>query len=144
MDKNKTETFVNQMWDDSIIPELCEYIKIPNKSPMFDPDWEQHGYMEQATELIEAWCRERPIEGLTVEVVRLDGRTPVIYMEIPPFACESDDTVLLYGHLDKQPEMSGWDEDLGPWKPVMRGERLYGRGGADDAVSYTHLRAHET
>jgi len=88
--------------------------------------------MEQAVTLIADWCRARPIEGLTVEVVRLEGRTPLIYMEIPGAL---DDTVLLYGHLDKQPEMVGWSEGLEPWKPVIRGERLYGRGGADDGYS---------
>jgi acetylornithine deacetylase/succinyl-diaminopimelate desuccinylase-like protein len=88
--------------------------------------------MDQAVELIERWCRAREIEGLSVEVVRLEGRTPVIYMEIPG---ASDDTVLLYGHLDKQPEMVGWADDLGPWKPVRKGDKLYGRGGADDGYA---------
>jgi acetylornithine deacetylase/succinyl-diaminopimelate desuccinylase-like protein len=135
LDRDQTLDFVNQTWDESIVPKLVEYIRIPNKSPMFDPDWAEHGYMDQATELIESWCRARPIEGLSVEVVRLEGRTPVIYMEIPSFGCETDDTVLLYGHLDKQPEMVGWREDLGPWKPVIEGDKLYGRGGADDGYA---------
>jgi acetylornithine deacetylase/succinyl-diaminopimelate desuccinylase-like protein len=142
MDKNKTETFVNQMWDDSIIPELCEYIKIPNKSPMFDPDWEQHGYMEQAVRQFERWSREQPIKGMQVEVVKLDGRTPVLFIDIPG---DSEDLVLLYGHYDKQPEFSGWDDDLGPWEPVVKDGKLYGRGGADDGYavfgSLTAIRA---
>src|SRR5262249_60693733 len=78
------------------------------------------------------WCRKRPIEGLQIEVVRLEGRTPVLLLEIPG---SSDDTVLLYGHCDKQPEMTGWSEGLGPWTPARRGDRLYGRGGADDGDS---------
>ena len=88
--------------------------------------------MDKAVALIEGWCRGRPIEGMQLEVVRLEGRTPVILMEIPG---QSDDTVLLYGHLDKQPEMVGWLDHLGPWKPVIEGERLYGRGGADDGYA---------
>ena len=83
MEKNKTETFVNQMWDDSIIPELCDYIRIPNKSPMFDPDWEEHGYMDQAVQQFERWSREQPIKGMQVEVVKLEGRTPVLFIDIP-------------------------------------------------------------
>ncbi len=142
MDKNQTENFVNAMWDDSIIPELCEYIKIPNKSPMFDPDWEQHGYMDQAVQQFEHWCREQPIEGMQVEVVRLEGRTPILFIDIRG---DSEDVVLLYGHYDKQPEFSGWAEDLGPWVPVIKDGRLYGRGGADDGYavfgSLTAIRA---
>jgi acetylornithine deacetylase/succinyl-diaminopimelate desuccinylase-like protein len=103
--------------------------------------------MAKAVALIEAWCREQQIEGLTVEVIQLEGRTPVIYMEVPATqgAGNSDDSVLLYGHLDKQPEMTGWRDDLGPWKPVLEGDRLYGRGGADDGyaafASLTAIRA---
>lgn len=132
-------SFVESRWDDDIVPQLVDYIRIPNKSPAFDPDWAEHGYMEQAVELIEGWCRREPIEGLTVEVVRLEGRTPLIYMEVPG---QSDHTVLLYGHLDKQPEMTGWREGLGPWVPVIEDGKLYGRGGADDGyAAYASLTA---
>ncbi len=132
MDKKAAEKLVGEVWEDSIVPELTEYIKIPNKSPHFDPDWAKHGYMDEATALIERWCKAQDIEGLSVEVVRLEGRTPLIYMEIPG---QGDDCVLLYGHLDKQPEMTGWADDLGPWKPVRKGDKLYGRGGADDGYA---------
>ena len=132
MDNKKTAEFVNQVWDDSIIPELCEYIKVPNMSPMFDPDWEAHGYMEKAVVMLEAWASKQPIEGMTVEVVRIEGRTPVLFIDVPG---ASDEVVLLYGHYDKQPEMVGWAEDLDPWKPVIKDGKLYGRGGADDGYS---------
>ncbi len=132
MDTKKTERFVNDRWNDSVIPELCEYIKVPNKSPMFDPDWEQHGHMEQAVTMFERWCREQPIHGMQVEVVRIDKRTPVLFIEIPG---KSEDVVLLYGHYDKQPEFSGWNDDLGPWQPVIKDGKLYGRGGADDGYA---------
>ena len=139
MNHDQCRSTVEQTWDESIIPSLVEYIKIPNKSPAFDPDWAEHGYMDQAVEHISGWCRDQQIEGLTVEVVRLEGRTPLIYMEV---AGQGDDTILLYGHLDKQPEMEGWDEDLGPWKPVLRDGKLYGRGGADDGyAAYASLTA---
>ncbi len=142
MNSSKTTAFVDDLWDKSIVPQLIDYIRIPNKSPAFDAQWQEHGHMEKAVQLIEGWCREQPIEGLTVEVVRLEGRTPLIFMEVPG---DSDDCVLLYGHLDKQPEMVGWHDDLGPWKPVMKGDKLYGRGGADDGyaafASLTAIRA---
>lgn len=142
MDSQKTAEFVSGIWDDSIVPELCEYIKIPNKSPMFDPDWEQHGHMEKAVVMLERWARRQPIDGMQVEVVRIEGRTPVLFIDIPG---ASDEVVLLYGHYDKQPEMVGWAEDLDPWKPVIKDGKLYGRGGADDGYatfgSLTAIRA---
>ncbi len=131
-DLNAALTFSDSLWESDIVPTIAEYIKIPNKSPLFDPDWSANGHMDRATDMIADWCRGRPIDGLTVEIVRLEGRTPLIYMEIPG---SSDDTVLLYGHLDKQPEMTGWREGLSPWKPVREGDKLYGRGGADDGYA---------
>jgi acetylornithine deacetylase/succinyl-diaminopimelate desuccinylase-like protein len=120
------------VWDDSIVPTLTEYIRIPARSPLFDPGWREHGHIERAVGLIQDWAAKRRIEGLRVDVARLEGRTPVIVMEIPG---RTDDTVLLYGHLDKQPEMTGWADGLGPWTPVRKGDRLYGRGAADDGYS---------
>jgi acetylornithine deacetylase/succinyl-diaminopimelate desuccinylase-like protein len=135
-DTGAIERHVAEKWDDEIVPELVEYIRIPNKSPMFDADWAAHGYMEDAVKLMEAWARRQPIPGMQLEVVRLEGRTPLIFIDIPAaHGGNGDDCVLLYGHLDKQPEMSGWDDDLGPWKPVLRGDKLYGRGGADDGYA---------
>jgi acetylornithine deacetylase/succinyl-diaminopimelate desuccinylase-like protein len=123
---------VQDAWDSRIVPTLEEYVRIPAKSPGFDRDWQAHGHLDRAVELAARWARERPVEGLQVEVVRLPGRTPVLLMEIPGSA---DETVLLYGHLDKQPEMVGWSEGLGPWTPVRRDDRLYGRGAADDGYA---------
>ena len=136
MDQQATQQFVDDMWNDSIVPELVEYIKIPNKSPHFDPDWESHGYMEDAVQQIHAWCARQDIPGMQIEIVRLEGRTPLIFMDIPAVNGGShDDTILLYGHLDKQPEMTGWADGLGPWIPVIKDEKLYGRGGADDGYA---------
>ncbi|GAB3306423.1 M20 family metallopeptidase [Luteimonas notoginsengisoli] len=144
MDASKIERFVAAKWDDEIVPQLVEYIRIPNKSPMFDANWVKNGYMDDAVRLMEAWARAQSIPGMALEVVRLEGRTPLIFIDIPASGGRDDaqasgahgeDCVLLYGHLDKQPEMTGWDDDLGPWKPVLRGDKLYGRGGADDGYA---------
>jgi acetylornithine deacetylase/succinyl-diaminopimelate desuccinylase-like protein len=129
-----TVASIEAQWDQEVLPLLCDYIRIPNKSPMFDADWARNGYMDEAVTLLERWARRQPIEGLVVEVVRLPGRTPLLFMEVPG-APGIEDTVLLYGHFDKQPEMSGWAEGLGPWKPVLKDGRLYGRGGADDGYA---------
>ena len=116
----------------SIVPRLCDYIRIPNKSPDFDPDWKAHGHMDRAAELMAAWCREQEIKGLNVEIVRAGNRTPLLLCEIPG---TGNGTALLYGHMDKQPEFTGWAEGLSPWEPVLRDGRLYGRGGADDGYA---------
>jgi acetylornithine deacetylase/succinyl-diaminopimelate desuccinylase-like protein len=134
MDTARLSRFVSSLWDDEIVPQLVDYIRIPNKSPMFDAKWLEHGYMDAAVKLMQDWAESKvsQLPGATLEVVRLEGRTPLIYIEVPG---HGDDTVMLYGHLDKQPEMTGWAEDLGPWKPVIKGDKLYGRGGADDGYA---------
>src|ERR1700759_1999616 len=134
MDTTRAKHLIDTFWDDSILPSITEYIRIPNKSPAYDPQWVEHGYMDDAVKLMEAWAREQlaAFPGATLEVGRLAGRTPLIFMEIPG---DKDDTVLLYGHLDKQPEMKGWAEGTGPWEPVMKDDKLYGRGGGDDGYA---------
>ena len=134
MDSTAARTFIDHLWDHEIVPNLIDYIRIPNKSPAFDPDWQSHGYMNQAVEQFAAWARAKisSIAGASVEVVRLENRTPVIFIDIPG---QGGDTVLLYGHLDKQPEMTGWADGLGPWIPTVKDGKLYGRGGADDGYA---------
>ncbi len=132
MNTDSIQAFCGRHWDESALPELIDYIRIPNKSPMFDPAWQANGYMDKAVAQFERWCLAQNIPGMQLEVLRLPGRTPLIFIDIPG---NSDDTILLYGHLDKQPEMEGWRKGLGPWQPVVDGDRLYGRGGADDGYA---------
>jgi acetylornithine deacetylase/succinyl-diaminopimelate desuccinylase-like protein len=134
MDPTSAKTFIDQVWDAEVIPQLIRYIRIPNKSPAFDPDWQAHGYMDAAVNQFAAWARRKIVglEGAELEVVRLEGRTPLIFIDLPG---AGDETVLLYGHIDKQPEMTGWTEGLGPWVPVLKDGKLYGRGGADDGYA---------
>ncbi|MFP6814919.1 MAG: M20/M25/M40 family metallo-hydrolase [Pseudomonadales bacterium] len=135
MSKDQTRTFIDECWDNSIVPTLCDYVRIPNKSPAFDPDWEANGYMRTAVELLGDWCAVPDIAGLTTEIVSLPHRTPVLFCEIPATDSGQTGTVLLYGHYDKQPEFDGWRPGLSPWEPVLRDGRLYGRGGADDGYA---------
>src|SRR5438876_6709528 len=134
MNQEKLTRYVDAHWDGEIVPCLVDYIRIPNKSPAFEPDWAAHGYMDQAVALFESWARRKiaDLAGAGLEVVRLPGRTPLILIDIPG---TGEDCVLLYGHLDKQPEMVGWSEGLGPWTPVLKEDKLYGRGGADDGYA---------
>jgi acetylornithine deacetylase/succinyl-diaminopimelate desuccinylase-like protein len=134
MDTAALNAFVDEIWSAEITPQLVDYVAIPAKSPHFDPDWEANGFIGKAVDQMAAWAKGRIAElpGATLEIVKLEGRTPVILIEAPG---DLDDTVLLYGHLDKQPEMTGWRDGLGPWKPVIEGDKLYGRGGADDGYA---------
>jgi len=135
MDFSGLAAFMNRIWDEDIIPVLTDYIRIPCKSPAFDKDWDKNGHMEQAVILFADWAKAKlkQLPGASLEVVRAAGRTPLILIEIPGNATGA--TVLMYGHLDKQPEMVGWDKDHGPWDPVIRDGKLYGRGGADDGYA---------
>ncbi|MFZ3141411.1 M20 family metallopeptidase [Polaromonas sp.] len=126
---------VTSQWDDDIVRQLTDYIAIPAKSPGFDPEWAQHGFIDAVVRNAAAWVEAQKVEGLKLEVVRLEGRTPVLFFEIPATRAGSTQTVLMYGHLDKQPEFTGWRSDLGPWTPRYENGKLYGRGGADDGYA---------
>ena len=132
MDAVSAQSSISRTWDESIVPQLMDYIRIPNKSPTFDPDWEAHGHMEAAVQLMRRWAEAHALPGMKVEVLRLPGRTPVLMLDVPG---QVDDCVLMYGHLDKQPEFTGWSDGLEPWTPVLRDGKLYGRGGADDGYA---------
>jgi acetylornithine deacetylase/succinyl-diaminopimelate desuccinylase-like protein len=132
MDISKAKGYIDTTWADSILPQLVEYVRIPNKSPIFDPAWEANGHMEAAVQLMRRWAVAEAPAGATVEVLRIPGRTPVLMVDVPG---QVDDCVLMYGHLDKQPEFTGWSDGLEPWTPVLRDGKLYGRGGADDGYA---------
>ncbi|CAM3375305.1 M20 family metallopeptidase [Polaromonas hydrogenivorans] len=131
----QTLSQVTTQWDGDIVKQLTDYIAIPAKSPTFDPDWAQHGFIDTVMRNAATWVEAQKVEGLTLEIVRLEGRTPVLFFEIPATRAGSTQTVLMYGHLDKQPEFTGWRSDLGPWTPKYENGRLYGRGGADDGYA---------
>ena len=135
----KIQQEISAQWDQDITPALTEYIKIPNKSPAFEADWQEKGHMARAMQLIENWCRAQPIRGMQIKLLQGTNRTPLLFIDIPG---NKEDVILLYGHMDKQPEMIGWDVDLGPWQPVLKDNKLYGRGGADDGYAiFTILSA---
>jgi acetylornithine deacetylase/succinyl-diaminopimelate desuccinylase-like protein len=127
---------IERQWDEDIVPQLVEYIRVPAKSPHFDPEWKKHGHIEAVVQQARKWVEAQRIADLELEVNRLEGRTPVLFFDVPARGQgASAQSILLYGHLDKQPEMTGWREGLGPWTPVIEDGRLYGRGGADDGYA---------
>ncbi len=139
LNKENLKNYIVDQWRNNILPSLSAYIKIPNKSPDFDKKWQEHGYMDKAVTHIETWCKAHAPKSASIEIIRIEGRTPLLFIEIPGAI---DKTVLLYGHLDKQPEMTGWQEGLSPWEPIIKNDCLYGRGAADDGYAvYASLTA---
>jgi acetylornithine deacetylase/succinyl-diaminopimelate desuccinylase-like protein len=133
MQTSQLTSHLSAFWDEEILPTLQEYIRIPNESPLFDPEWKAHGYMEQAVTLVYDWIRRQNVPDCTLELLQDGDRTPLLLLEV---AGSIPDTILMYGHLDKQPPMVGWRDGLGPWTPVLDDEgRLYGRGGGDDGYA---------
>jgi acetylornithine deacetylase/succinyl-diaminopimelate desuccinylase-like protein len=138
-DTHALAAFSETAWSQRILPQLKDYVAIPAKSPMFDAEWEQHGLIDRVVRDAAQWIEQRRVPGLTLEVIKLEGRTPVLFFEIastrPAPASGTPPTVVMYGHLDKQPEFTGWRSDLGPWTPKVEDDKLYGRGGADDGYA---------
>ena len=128
-------TDVSQAWDGDILRQLTEYIQIPAKSPSFDAQWAEHGHLETVLRNAAQWVEAQKVKGLKLEIIRLPGRTPVMFFDIPATKANTPHTVLMYGHMDKQPEFNGWRNDLGPWTPKYEDGKLYGRGGADDGYA---------
>jgi acetylornithine deacetylase/succinyl-diaminopimelate desuccinylase-like protein len=137
-DPTSADRLIAELWADELLPRLTEYITIPALSPAFDPRWEANGHIARAADMVEDWIRSRPVEAMTVSRQSIEGRTPLVVARIDAFGPDGvadGPTTVLYGHLDKQPEMEGWRDGLGPWTPVRDGNRLYGRGGADDGYA---------
>src|SRR6476620_1241817 len=135
LDPETALAHTTEQWDRDIVRQLTDYIAIPAKSPGFDKDWAQHGYIDTVARNAASWIEAQKVEGLKLEIVRLEGRTPVLFFEIPATRAGSTQTVLMYGHLDKQPEFTGWRNDLSPWTAKYEDGKLYGRGAADDGYA---------
>jgi len=156
-DAGALAVLAEQAWEQRILPALTDYIAVPAKSPMFDADWRSHGLLDKVVRDAAAWVESRKVAGLKLELLRLEGRTPLLFFDVPATSgrpgpgtplvgpapqahggsasSDSTHTVVFYGHLDKQPEFSGWRKDLGPWTPKLENGKLYGRGGADDGYA---------
>ncbi|GGM57681.1 peptidase M20 [Longimycelium tulufanense] len=135
MDRAALTRTVEGLWDDAVLPSLSELVAVPAVSPGFDPQWRENGQLDAAVDLMRRWIASRGLPGATLEVIQLADRSPLLMVDIPGTDGADAGTVLLYGHLDKQPPMDGWDEGLGPWTPVIRDDRLYGRGSVDDGYA---------
>jgi acetylornithine deacetylase/succinyl-diaminopimelate desuccinylase-like protein len=136
MDSKALQAYVDRRYDEELIPRLVDYVRVPAKSPAFDGDWSAHGHLAAVIKAAEEWSRAQSVKDMKIEVIGIEGKTPCLFFDVPATNGQGNDrTVLFYGHLDKQPEMSGWREDLGPWKPKIEDGKLYGRGAADDGYA---------
>ena len=136
MNLAEVRRILDRRWDEELVPLLAEYVRVPAKSPAFDASWAAHGHLQQVVQSAHAWAAAQRIAGMRLEIVTLDGRTPCIFFDVPATqGLGNARSVLFYGHLDKQPEMEGWREGLGPWTPVVEDGKLYGRGAADDGYA---------
>ena len=75
--------YAERSWDEQIVPAMTDYIAIPAKSPMFDADWHSHGYLERVVRDTATWIEDRKVPGLKLEVLRQEGRTPLIFFDVP-------------------------------------------------------------
>lgn len=133
--KEEIKEKIDREWNINIIPSLSKYIEIPNVSPAFDPEWGTNGLIDDAVKLIRDWVCDQKINGLHSEIIKLDNTTPLLICELPPIS-DSKQSILFYGHLDKQPPQTDqWSHGLHPYKPILKDNYLYGRGSADDGYS---------
>ncbi|MEP7026946.1 MAG: M20/M25/M40 family metallo-hydrolase, partial [Actinomycetota bacterium] len=134
--EQKVREAVVSGWTDQVLPSLAGLVEIPALSPAFDAGWAATGQLRAAVDHVRDWITARGLTGAQTEIVELDGRSPLLLVDVPATAGgEGQGTVLLYGHLDKQPPVGGWSEGLGPWQAVFRDGRLYGRGAVDDGYA---------
>ena len=136
MDPQRTRAFVESSADSGSIPALTEFIKVPSTSPLFDPDWETNGLIRQAYTVLLNYVKTLNIAGFSVDVITNPHESDLIYIEVEATRAGLP-TVLMYGHMDKQPAFTGWHDFCGATNPAIKDNRLYGRGGADDGYSIT-------
>lgn len=137
-----TINFVNKYWDETIISALSDYVRIPCRSTFYDAEWEKNNYLKTAAEYIVQWVKQQNILGLKAEVIKLNNFAPLIFIEVAATTENNDKTALLYAHYDKMPESTGWEDGLSAWNPVLRADKLYGRGAVDDGYAvFTFIAA---
>ncbi|KAJ9455791.1 Cys-Gly metallodipeptidase DUG1 [Diplonema papillatum] len=133
------QSLVKATWDETIMPAMMKYLEVPNQSPNYDPEERKNGLTEQAMAVLVDWVKAQDVEGMEVHLMEEAGKTPFLLVDIKSTATSDSKTLLMYGHMDKQPPMEdtapGWMEGLGAYTPVVRDGKLYGRGGADDGYA---------
>lgn len=133
--KQSIRSTAESFWQGEALEELKNFVRLPCKNRDFDSNWETNGYLLTACRRAADWGRKHFFDG-TFEVLSESGRTPVLFFDIPATDAVKTDSVYFYGHFDKQPEGEGWSNGRQAFEPSVEGERLYGRGAADDGYNY--------
>ena len=142
MDKNSFTKYIEKIFTSHLLPYLMNFIRIPNLSPLFDPDWNNNGLLLKAANLIISYANSLELKNAEINLIHDKGRTPLVFIDIPSSRKNDTRKILLYGHFDKQPWGKGWDEDKSPTNPVIIDGHLYGRGSVDDGyASFSILTA---
>lgn len=138
------ESRIASIWNEKAQPALEAFVTRKALSPGFDAAWKQNGVLRQVCDEAAAFGHSL-FPSAEFEVVEDEGKSPSLIFSVPAtgaFVATPEKTAFFYGHLDKQPEATGWSEGRGPWKPVVENGKLYGRGCADDGYSiYAALTA---
>eukprot|EP00824_Muranothrix_gubernata_P021667 TRINITY_DN479_c0_g1_i1.p1 TRINITY_DN479_c0_g1~~TRINITY_DN479_c0_g1_i1.p1 ORF type:complete len:483 (+),score=91.68 TRINITY_DN479_c0_g1_i1:3-1451(+) len=126
------KSFVEKNWEESVLPSLKDFIRIPNITPTLDSTWETNGNAEKAVKLVYDWVEKQNLKGAKMEILKEPGKPHTIFIEIDAQGGNTKN-VMLYAHMDKMPPSEGeWDEGLSPYEPVIKDGLMYGRGCADD------------
>jgi acetylornithine deacetylase/succinyl-diaminopimelate desuccinylase-like protein len=126
---------IEKLWIEKVKATLDEYMAIPNVSPAFDSNWKTNGHIDNVISLFEKFAKQNAPVNATVKVQEIENRTPLLVVDVPARNYDGDDVVLIYGHSDKQPPMKNWRDGIEPFAANYIGDRLYGRGGADDGYA---------
>ncbi|MBV8476741.1 MAG: peptidase M20, partial [Acidobacteria bacterium] len=81
VDTPALRNFIERVWNESALPELVEYVRIPNKSPAFDREWRANGHMERAITLFATWAQRQELNRATIEIQRIEQRTPLLLID---------------------------------------------------------------
>jgi len=145
MDTNSLKKYIEKQFTLNVLPNLMNFIRIPNLSPLFDPNWNKNGLLLKAANLIVSYAKSLNIKNAEINLLQDSPYTPLIFIDIPASRQNDERTILFYAHYDKQPYGTGWDEDKSPTNPVIIDGHLYGRGSADDGyASFSILTAIKT
>ena len=135
METKSLKKYVEKQFTTNVLPNLMNFIRIPNLSPFFDPNWDTNGLLLKAANLIVSYANSLNIKNAEINLLQDSPYTPLIFIDVPASRPNDQRTVLFYAHYDKQPHGKGWDEDKSPVDPVIIDGRLYGRGSSDDGYA---------
>ena len=135
MDIKSLKKYVDKQFILNTLPNLMNFIRIPNLSPLYDDDWNTNGLLLKAANLIISFAKSLELKNAEINLLQDKGYTPLIFIDIPASRINDTRTILFYAHYDKQPHGEGWDEDKSPINPVIIDGHLYGRGSADDGYA---------